>query len=136
MISVLISSQEKRCILARVWVWMGLSTRTLPLRARQDATSDYPQSGAAAQVFCLRASTFSGRALRNGAGCLAGPACQWPSNLFGMSTAPGGLRPAEGAAFRLCAGMGHGGVLCVRAAAGAMSGVRHQGGAGALGARQ
>src|ERR1700680_1108576 len=59
----LANGREKSSILSCLAVWMFLS-RNFTCGAKQDATTNYPESGAAVQVFCLQKGRAGGRKSR------------------------------------------------------------------------
>ena len=61
---------------------------------------------------------------------------EWAADLLRLRSAWAGLRPAACAAFRVCSAVGDRGVLRLRHAAGGVSDVRREGGAGSLVRRQ
>src|SRR5882757_3979097 len=104
--------------------------------ARQDASEDYPQSRGKIQVVCVFGSEIGGTGdwvKHRGKDQTTG---QWPGALFGLRTTGGGLRPVARAAVRVRAALGDGGLLRVCVAAGGLSRVWGESGAGALGRRQ
>src|ERR1700736_1330327 len=81
---------EKSCILSWLAVRKVLSQETFPAGTRQDALTNYPQSRATAQVFCLqkgRAGREKRRSGHRGGDPTAPPQ---PRDLFGLR--PSGCR--------------------------------------------